>query len=72
MKHWMLFLPLIGALVLSAGVAAAADTVNAYSIWPENWARKTWCPISSLRLRLEHPGRRLAPDPVRDLCCWND
>lgn len=39
MRRWMTYLPLIGILGLSAGVAAAADTVNAYSIWPENWAR---------------------------------
>jgi len=39
MRRWMVFLPLFGILALSAGVAAAADTVNAYSIWPENWAR---------------------------------
>ena len=39
MRRWMAFLPLFGILALSAGVAAAADTVNAYSIWPENWAR---------------------------------
>ena len=39
MRRWMVFLPVIGILALSTGVAAAADTVNAYSIWPENWAR---------------------------------
>src|SRR5512136_1792066 len=39
MRRWMVFVPLIGILALSAGMAAAADTVNAYSIWPENWAR---------------------------------
>ena len=26
-------------LLLAGGLAAAAETVNAYSIWPENWAR---------------------------------
>jgi iron(III) transport system substrate-binding protein len=26
-------------LLFAAGLAAAAETVNAYSIWPENWAR---------------------------------
>ena len=30
---------LIIMLTLLAGPAGAADTVNAYSIWPENWAR---------------------------------
>jgi len=39
MRRWILFLPLLGILALPAGMAAAADTVNAYSIWPENWAR---------------------------------
>src|SRR5512136_2590262 len=39
MRRWMVFVPLIGILALSAGMAAAADTVNVYSIWPENWAR---------------------------------
>ncbi|MGH7752515.1 MAG: ABC transporter substrate-binding protein, partial [Gemmatimonadales bacterium] len=39
MRRWMACLLVIGALALSAGAAGAADTVNAYSIWPENWAR---------------------------------
>ncbi len=39
MRRWILLSGLITAVTLSAGVAAAADTVNAYSIWPENWAR---------------------------------
>ena len=34
----MLILALTAALALPA-LAGAADTVNAYSIWPENWAR---------------------------------
>ena len=38
MRRWMGFLVLIAAILLPA-MAAAADTVNAYSIWPENWAR---------------------------------
>lgn len=38
MRRWMLCLPLIAALAVPA-LAGAADTVNAYSIWPENWAR---------------------------------
>jgi iron(III) transport system substrate-binding protein len=33
------FLPLLALALLGAMPAAAADTVNAYSIWPENWAR---------------------------------
>lgn len=37
-RIWTLLLPLIAALAVPA-LAAAADTVNAYSIWPENWAR---------------------------------
>jgi iron(III) transport system substrate-binding protein len=31
--------PLLAALVWLPGAALAADTLNAYSIWPENWAR---------------------------------
>ena len=27
------------ALGLSSGLARGADTLNVYSIWPENWAR---------------------------------
>jgi iron(III) transport system substrate-binding protein len=39
-RRWMLIaLPLIAALTLPATPAGAAETVNAYSIWPENWAR---------------------------------
>jgi len=30
---------LAAVLLLAGGLAAAAETVNAYSIWPENWAR---------------------------------
>jgi iron(III) transport system substrate-binding protein len=30
---------LIVSLAFAAGAASAAETVNAYSIWPENWAR---------------------------------
>ena len=30
---------LAAALTITAGSAFAADTVNVYSIWPENWAR---------------------------------
>ncbi|MEO8142802.1 MAG: hypothetical protein ABI654_01180, partial [Betaproteobacteria bacterium] len=29
----------LACLMLVAFPARAADTVNAYSIWPENWAR---------------------------------
>jgi iron(III) transport system substrate-binding protein len=36
-RSWLLCL-LAGAVLLPAS-ALAADTVNAYSIWPENWAR---------------------------------
>ncbi len=32
-------LALVAALAWLAAPAAAADTLNAYSIWPENWAR---------------------------------
>jgi iron(III) transport system substrate-binding protein len=32
-------LPVLLAALLGAPPASAADTVNAYSIWPENWAR---------------------------------
>lgn len=32
-------LVMAGALISSAGPALAGETVNAYSIWPENWAR---------------------------------
>ena len=32
-------LPLLLTALLGAPPASAADTVNAYSIWPENWAR---------------------------------
>jgi len=38
MRRWMFLLPLVAALAVPA-LAGAADTVNAYSIWPENWAR---------------------------------
>jgi len=34
-----LVVPLLGLALLSALPARAADVVNAYSIWPENWAR---------------------------------
>jgi len=33
------FLSLLGVALCGAMPAAAADVVNAYSIWPENWAR---------------------------------
>ena len=36
LRAWLAALILLGA---AAGPAAAADTLNAYSIWPENWAR---------------------------------
>jgi iron(III) transport system substrate-binding protein len=39
MRRWLMRLPLLAVPMLFAGLAAAADTVNAYSIWPENWAR---------------------------------
>ena len=32
-------LPLLAVALFGALPAAAADTVNVYSIWPENWAR---------------------------------
>jgi iron(III) transport system substrate-binding protein len=32
-------LPLAAGLLLGAAPARAAETLNAYSIWPENWAR---------------------------------
>jgi len=39
-RWWMSFsLLFIGGLALPALPARAADTLNAYSIWPENWAR---------------------------------
>jgi len=39
-RWWMSFsLLFIGGLALPALPAGAADTLNAYSIWPENWAR---------------------------------
>src|SRR3954466_4998596 len=41
--HWRnpvkMLSPLVLALVFGAMPAYAADTLNAYSIWPENWAR---------------------------------
>ena len=33
------FVPLLGLALSGATPARAADTVNVYSIWPENWAR---------------------------------
>ena len=42
MRRWMMMmmmLPLMAIAMLPLGAAGAADTVNAYSIWPENWAR---------------------------------
>jgi len=40
MRRARLALPLLlTALAWLPGVAPAADTLNAYSIWPENWAR---------------------------------
>ena len=39
MRRWVWFLLLGTTLVLPTGFAQAADTVNVYSIWPENWAR---------------------------------
>jgi iron(III) transport system substrate-binding protein len=39
MRGWVLLVMAIVAAGLSAGAAAAADAVNVYSIWPENWAR---------------------------------
>ena len=32
-------LPLLALMLVAASPAAGADTVNVYSIWPENWAR---------------------------------
>lgn len=37
--RFSLLLGLTAVIVWPFGLAAAADTVNAYSIWPENWAR---------------------------------
>jgi iron(III) transport system substrate-binding protein len=37
--HALACLALLGIALFGAAPAAAADTVNAYSIWPENWAR---------------------------------
>jgi iron(III) transport system substrate-binding protein len=37
-RIWLGAVVAIG-VVLGAGAAFAADTLNAYSIWPENWAR---------------------------------
>ena len=37
--HAMTIAPFMFAIALGALPARAADTVNAYSIWPENWAR---------------------------------
>jgi iron(III) transport system substrate-binding protein len=38
--RWMLIAPwLLAVLPVSVVPSMAADTVNAYSIWPENWAR---------------------------------
>jgi iron(III) transport system substrate-binding protein len=41
MRRWWMLIgwSLIAAPTLFATSAGAADTVNAYSIWPENWAR---------------------------------
>ena len=42
MKRWISFIGLmivLAVLVLPASSPAADSTVNAYSIWPENWAR---------------------------------
>ena len=40
MKRWgVLFTMGLWSLVLFAGAAQAAETLNVYSIWPENWAR---------------------------------
>jgi iron(III) transport system substrate-binding protein len=40
MKRWgVLFAMGLWSLVLFAGAAQAAETLNVYSIWPENWAR---------------------------------
>ena len=39
MARVQVMLPLLLAALLGAPPASAADTVNAYSIWPENWAR---------------------------------
>src|SRR6187455_3681248 len=38
MAHALALVPLL-AFALGCATARAADTVNAYSIWPENWAR---------------------------------
>lgn len=38
-RELALGLALLCGLALPCGSASAADTVNAYSIWPENWAR---------------------------------
>ena len=42
LQHWLLrlcALPPLLAVALASAPAQAAETLNAYSIWPENWAR---------------------------------
>jgi iron(III) transport system substrate-binding protein len=40
MRRWGLFLVMVLLSVfLTVGTVAAQETLNAYSIWPENWAR---------------------------------
>jgi iron(III) transport system substrate-binding protein len=39
MARVVTFVPLLALALGGANPARAADTVNAYSIWPENWAR---------------------------------
>ncbi len=38
-QHAAVIAPLVVAALAFAAPALAADTINAYSIWPENWAR---------------------------------
>ena len=38
-KFWTFWAAALGVLFCGASLAPAAETLNAYSIWPENWAR---------------------------------
>src|SRR5512140_3792557 len=40
MKRWgMLWIMVLLSVFCAYGAAVAEETLNAYSIWPENWAR---------------------------------
>ena len=39
MRRGVVLLGIALAAMLAGGAPASAQTVNAYSIWPENWAR---------------------------------